>query len=82
VIISCGIIVFKKIEIYQNVSSLFVLYSYENLRKVRTNTIGINPFKWLKYVLFRKLGKVTKYAGGFSIPVRVTSDKVAANSFV
>ena len=45
----------------------FGLYRYENLRKVRTNTIGINPFKWLKYVLFRKLGKVAKYAGGFSI---------------
>jgi len=39
--------------------------------------ISKNPFKWRKYVLFRKLGKVTKYAGGFSIPVRVTSDLVS-----
>ena len=52
---------------------MFVLYRYENLRKVRTNITGINPSKWRKYVFFRKLRKVTKYAGGFSIPVLVTN---------
>ena len=55
------------LERHHNVCSLFGLYCYENLRKVRTNAIGINPFKWRKYVLFRKLRKVIKYAWGFSI---------------
>ena len=33
----------------------FGLYHYENLRKVRTNAIGINPFKWRKYVVTIKI---------------------------
>ena len=53
------------IEIHQNARSLFVLYCYENLRKVRTNSMDINSFKWRKYVLSRILRKVTKYAEEF-----------------
>jgi len=33
---------------------MLVLYRYENLRKVRTNMIGVTSLKWRKYALFRK----------------------------
>ena len=46
---------------------MFVLFRNENLRKAITNITGINPFKWIKYVLWEKLEKVAKYAWIFSI---------------